>query len=638
MIDGATNSAIQVAVSSYPVAIAANPVMGKVYLSCYNSNRFEVITGAPWNDTKVRAAFDPLPSDTTVQARPLLTGKGVNRWTPDRTAMMGVGNRVNTTQAKWDWANVTSGAGTDSIAWTYTWGTDSLIMGENWVCAVPLEDQAATTNNLGRGSAFAGNLEVYPVYRIEPYSAGDVGATRILEPTGTIDSGQSVVPACSVYNYGSRNVSYSVSLRIDPFYTGTAMVTNHAPGTSAYATFPAYSDWPRGAFSVTCSTELVGDGTPANDKATGDVTVNVHDVGVSTLLAPTGTVDSATVVTPACTVANYGSVAESYSVRMRIGSFYDDTARIANLAAGTRVGVKFSALTTHSIAKVVSQTAGTRVGVMFPALTAHNDAARVTDQPPGGRTYVTFPTWTANQVGGPYAVTCSTELAGDAQPANDRQSDTVMVTRQVRDVGVLQIIQPVDTVDTGAIVVPTAVVRNFGELEETFPVRFTIGSFYTSDTSVTVGSGATDTVTFREWVVGEVGTHAVRCSTMLDGDQNDTNDLAADTVVVPSVGVRQSENSTVPLAFALYQSRPNPLARGTTVRYALPRPAPVDVRIYDAAGTLVRLLVVGDQAAGYRYAYWNGCDDRGRRVAPGVYYCRFRAGEFRAAQKLVLQR
>jgi hypothetical protein len=117
-------------------------------------------------DTKVRAAFDRLPGDTTSFGRPTLTGKGVNRSTPGRTAMMGVSNRLNTTQAAWDWATVTSGAGTDSITWTYNWGTDSLIAGENFVCCVPLEDQAATTNNLGLGSPFAGNLEVYPVYRI----------------------------------------------------------------------------------------------------------------------------------------------------------------------------------------------------------------------------------------------------------------------------------------------------------------------------------------------------------------------------------------------------------------------------------------------------------------------------------------
>ena len=80
--------------------------------------------------------------------------------------MMGVGNRVSTAHAAWDWAAVTSGAGTDSVMWSYAWGADSLIPGENFVCCVPLEAQAATTNNLGLGSPFTGNIEVYLVYRV----------------------------------------------------------------------------------------------------------------------------------------------------------------------------------------------------------------------------------------------------------------------------------------------------------------------------------------------------------------------------------------------------------------------------------------------------------------------------------------
>jgi len=207
------------------------------------------------------------------------------------------------------------------------------------------------------------------------------------------------------------------------------------------------------------------------------------------------------------------------------------------------------------------------------------------------------------------------------------------------DVGVLQIIQPVDTVDSGATVVPTAAVKNFGDIEETFPVRFSIGGFYATDTSVTIGPGATDTVTFPDWVVGQIGTHAVRCSTRLAGDQNNANDLALDTViVVPPGGIAQPENNALPLVFALYQSCPNPLASGAAIRYALPRPARVELRIYDVAGTLVRRLVDGVQAAGYRRAYWDGRDDRGSRVAPGVYYCRFRAGDYLAARKLVVRR
>jgi YVTN family beta-propeller protein len=166
VIDGATNATTTLATGVSPVGVAVNPATNKIYVCSYDDDNVMVITDAPVNDTKVRAAFDRLPGDTTVFARPPLTGKGVNRWTPGRTTMMGVGNRLSTAQKAWDWANVTSGAGTDSITWTYTWGTDSLIMGENFVCCVPLEDQAGITNNLGLGTPFAGNLEVYPVYRM----------------------------------------------------------------------------------------------------------------------------------------------------------------------------------------------------------------------------------------------------------------------------------------------------------------------------------------------------------------------------------------------------------------------------------------------------------------------------------------
>jgi hypothetical protein len=103
-------------------------------------------------------------------------------------------------------------------------------------------------------------------------------------------------------------------------------------------------------------------------------------------------------------------------------------------------------------------------------------------------------------------------------------------------------------------------------------------------------------------------------------------------------GITQPEHDALPLASALCQPYPNPLSSGVAIRYALPRPAPVDLRIYDVAGTLVRRLVGGVQSAGFRHAYWNGRDGRGRRVAPGVYYCRFRAGDFTAVQKLVARR
>jgi hypothetical protein len=103
-------------------------------------------------------------------------------------------------------------------------------------------------------------------------------------------------------------------------------------------------------------------------------------------------------------------------------------------------------------------------------------------------------------------------------------------------------------------------------------------------------------------------------------------------------GIAQPEHDALPMASALYEPCPNPLSSGVAIRYALPRPAPVDLRIYDAAGMLVRTLAEGLEMVGYRHAYWNGRDNTGRRVAPGVYYCRLNADDFHATEKLVVRR
>jgi len=220
----------------------------------------------------------------------------------------------------------------------------------------------------------------------------------------------------------------------------------------------------------------------------------------------------------------------------------------------------------------------------------------------------------------------------------DASDSDFTIAALVHDVSVLQVIQPVDTVDSGTTVVPTAAVKNFGQVQETFPLRFSIGGFYTADTSVTIDPGMTDTVAFLQWVAGPVGAHAVRCSTRLDSDQNSDNDYTAGMVVVvpPPPGIEQSKSSALPRVFALHQPRPNPSTSGAQIRYDLPRSAHVELNIYGVSGTLVRRLVGGAQTAGYRSANWNGCDDRGRMVAPGVYYCRFTTGDFRAGQKLVV--
>ena len=74
----------------------------------------------------------------------------------------------------------------------------------------------------------------------------------------------------------------------------------------------------------------------------------------------------------------------------------------------------------------------------------------------------------------------------------------------------------------------------------------------------------------------------------------------------------------------LGQNYPNPFNPETWIPFALAQDAPVQVRIYDVTGHLVRTLDLGYRQAGWyetrsRAAYWDGRNTLGEKVASGVY-------------------
>ena len=103
----------------------------------------------------------------------------------------------------------------------------------------------------------------------------------------------------------------------------------------------------------------------------------------------------------------------------------------------------------------------------------------------------------------------------------------------VHDVGVTVIIEPSDTLGTGRVVSPRAVVRNYGTVEEAFPVTFQVeGGYDETVPDVTVGAGETDTVDFPPWTAGPLGVLQLMSFTSLPGDENRSNDTAYGEVTV----------------------------------------------------------------------------------------------------------
>jgi hypothetical protein len=102
----------------------------------------------------------------------------------------------------------------------------------------------------------------------------------------------------------------------------------------------------------------------------------VHDVGAKAIVAPVDTVDTETVVTPKAVVHNFGTVEETFLTRLTIGAGYTDT---------------------------VTTTLGA-----------------------GAQDTLTFMDWVADSIG-TFAVKCTTELAGDENPADDLAEDSFVV-------------------------------------------------------------------------------------------------------------------------------------------------------------------------------------------------------------------
>jgi hypothetical protein len=241
-----------------------------------------------------------------------------------------------------------------------------------------------------------------------------------------------------------------------------------------------------------------------------------HDVGTTLILAPAGQVDSGTVVTPCAVVHNFGTRGEAFQVIFKVDASYAE--------------------------------------VVQGSLT------------PGQTDTLGFRDWVAKPVG-THPTICYTTLADDQDRSNDTAYGSVEVVLPERhDVGTTAILAPVGTLDSGTIVTPIAVIRNFGTRTEEVPVTFTIAGGYTQSLTRSLSSGQTDTVSFPEWSARPTGTPATTCFTSLARDANRHNDTTASSVAVLMVSDVGTEAVLAPvgmvkLAEGILATRVTPKAR-----------------------------------------------------------------------------
>jgi hypothetical protein len=83
---------------------------------------------------------------------------------------------------------------------------------------------------------------------------------------------------------------------------------------------------------------------------------------------------------------------------------------------------------------------------------------------------------------------------------------------------------------------------------------------------------------------------------------------------------------------------PNPARGSCAIAYDLPSAQGVRVDIYNIRGERVITLDTQDRTTGRHVLTWNGCDERGREVAAGVYFTAIRTGPRSQVRKIVLMK
>jgi hypothetical protein len=89
----------------------------------------------------------------------------------------------------------------------------------------------------------------------------------------------------------------------------------------------------------------------------------------------------------------------------------------------------------------------------------------------------------------------------------------------------------------------------------------------------------------------------------------------------------EEQKTEVPQGTLILQNYPNPFNRNTTFSYCLSKSTLVKIRIYDSTGRNMRTLVNEMKPAGHYQIVWDGKDNHGKKLNPGVYFCKLQTYE-----------
>jgi len=107
--------------------------------------------------------------------------------------------------------------------------------------------------------------------------------------------------------------------------------------------------------------------------------------------------------------------------------------------------------------------------------------------------------------------------------------------------------------------------------------------------------------------------------------------------VSSGVGVKETNSKRgFPLVYRFSPPRPNPARENVTIVFEVPKKTRVTLKVYDAAGRIVKTILNEVKEPGRYRLNWYGKDDMGRMLPSGIYFLRMEGEGFKKTQKLML--
>jgi len=190
------------------------------------------------------------------------------------------------------------------------------------------------------------------------------------------------------------------------------------------------------------------------------------------------------------------------------------------------------------------------------------------------------------------------------------------------DAGVLAFISLRDSMEVyvGESLRLGGVVTNFG-LSPLKGVRVYIEGDYEDSTSLDMGFLETDTVIFKDgWIIDNPGWYHFTLKTLYIGDENFVNDTLSVSIYARPTGLAES---------FCYKSR-SLLTRERVLRYYLPTPSEVEVKIYDVGGRVIWRRYYPKVLKGTHTIRLD------QKISSGVYFLLLRANRYTQILKFII--